>query len=247
MLWTLRLLLGALLISTCSSLYAETQAPKGATVKVEHGLAAKYPDDTGIENDPAVLLYEGFEKPFKSVDWMKPNGWFDLTLGPGQGAEIVTTDPAAGTQCLQYNLKSGKQGSGGMFQLIKPSEVVYFRYYRRFEKDWQWPEGYGPHDAMIFGGAWTAPTNTDLSIYLDFWMTGDTVVRIASAKQKLGYDGWHKYLADRYPRTKEQNPPGGNALPWNRSIPDKIVPVSDINTPQDILGDVNISLSGRLI
>lgn len=233
---------------------------KGTAVKprspVVTGIAAKYPDDRGLERDPAVLLYDGFERPFKTADWMKSGGWFDLTPAPGTGAEITDAVPAAaGKHSLQYNLKQGKQGSGGMFQLIKPSEVVYFRYYRKFADNWQWPVGYGPHDAMIFGGAWTAPTDTDLSIYLDFWMTGDTVVRIASAKQKLGYDGWHKYLRERYPRPQEQDPPGGNALPWNRSRPDKIVPgkwhcaevMVKLSTPGKDDGEIRLWVNGKLV
>ena len=50
---------------------------------------------------------------------------------------------------------------------------------------------------MIFGGAWDAPTNTDFSLYLDFWMSGETVVRVATAKQKLGYGGWGKYMREK--------------------------------------------------
>ena len=223
---------------------------------VQQGLAAKYPGDVGIEKDPAVLLYEGFEKPFVSVDWMKPGGWFDLTPKPGTGAEITDRVPAAdGKRCLQFNLKQGKQGSGGMFHLIPPSEVVYFRYYRRFADDWQWPDGYGPHDGMIFGGKWSAPTDTDLSIYLDFWMTGDTVMRIATAKQELGYDGWHDYLKKRYPRTPEQDPPGGNQFPWNRSRPDTIVPgkwhcvegMVKLSTPGKEDGEVRLWVNGKLV
>jgi hypothetical protein len=219
------------------------------------GIAAKYPGDVGIEKDPAVVLYEGFEQDLKLVPWMQPGGWFDIDIGPGKGAEYSTQSPAAGKRCLQYNLKTGKQGSGGMFHLIPPSDTIYFRYYRRFADNWQWPDGYGPHDAMIFGGAWTAPTDTDLSIYADFWMTGDTVVRIATAKQKLGYDGWHQYLKQRYPRTPAQDPPGGNAFPWNRSRPDKIVPgkwhcvevMVKLATPGKDDGEVRLWVNGKLV
>lgn len=219
------------------------------------GIAARYPGDVGIERDPAVLLYEGFERDLSLVRWMEPGGWFDIEVGPGRGAEITEATAAAGKRSLQFNLKRGKQGSGAMFHLIEPSELIYFRYYRRFEESWQWPEGYGPHDAMIFGGAFQAPTNTDLSIYADFWMSGDTVVRIASAGQKLGYGGWHDYLRQRYPRAKEQDPPGGSQLPWNRSIPDKIVPgqwhcvevMVKLSTPGKDDGEIRLWVNGKLV
>ena len=219
------------------------------------GIAAKYPGDVGIEGDPAVLLYEGFEETLEQVEWMQPGGWFDIELGPGKGVEISDTHPAAGGRCLQFNLKQGKQGSGGMFHLMRPGDTVYLRYYRRFEANWQWPDGYGPHDAMIFGGAFHAPTDTDLSIYADFWQTGDTVARIASARQKLGYDGWHKYLQDRYPRTREQDPPGGNQFPWNRAAPDKTVPghwhcvevMAKLSTPGEDDGEIRLWVNGKLV
>ena len=227
----------------------------GASPAPGVGIAAKYPGDSGIERDPAVLLYEGFEQPLRQVEWRQPGGWFDLALGPGKGAEITDTLPAGGKQCLQFSLKQGKQGSGGMFHLIAPSEIIYLRYYRRFAEDWQWPVGYGPHDAMLFGGTFQAPTDTDLSIYADFWMTGDTVLRIATARQRLGYEGWHQYLRDRCPRAKAQDPPGGNQFPWNRSVPDKIVPgrwhcveaMVKLSTPGKDDGEVRLWVNGKLV
>ena len=42
---------------------------------------------------------------------------------------------------------------------------------------WDWPKGYGPHDTLFFAGSYGSPTDTDLSIYLDFWKSGDTFVR----------------------------------------------------------------------
>jgi len=48
---------------------AETVAPVLAPLpEGDHGIAAKYPDDMGIERDPAVVLHDGFEDCAKSSD-----------------------------------------------------------------------------------------------------------------------------------------------------------------------------------
>src|SRR6266508_2446807 len=117
------------------------------------GLAALYPGDEGMERDPRVLFMDDFEGTPRIAGWMKPGGWFDgVKFGPGLGMEITDRVPSAGgKRCLQYNLKSGKKSSGGMFRLFKPRECVYLRYYRMFEKTWDWPKGYGPHDSGLYG------------------------------------------------------------------------------------------------
>jgi hypothetical protein len=219
---------------------------------VEEGLAAKHPGDVGLQDDPAVLLFEDFEQEPKRAAWMKPGGWFDQEFKPGSGCEITDQVPAAaGKRCLQFNLKKGKTGSGGMFHLIKPVDTLYFRYYRMFEKDWEWPKGYGPHDGMIFGGTWDAPTKTDLSIYVDFWQTADTVARIATAKQKIGYDGWNDWLKKK----GRLAPVGGNGFAWNKSKPDKIEPgkwhcvevMVKLSAPGQEDGAVKLWVNGKLV
>jgi hypothetical protein len=38
------------------------------------GIASRYPNDVGIENDPAVLLFDGFEKYSTATQVKKVNG-----------------------------------------------------------------------------------------------------------------------------------------------------------------------------
>lgn len=224
----------------------------GPPPRVEEGLAAKYPGDVGLQDDPVVLLFEDFEGEPRKAPWMKPGGWFDQEFKPGSGCTITDQVPAAGGKhCLQFNLKKGKQGSGGMFHLIKPVDTLYLRYYRMFEKGWEWPKGYGPHDGMVFGGAFDAPTSTDLSIYVDFWQSADTVARIATAKQKIGYDGWNDWLKKRH----RLAPVGGSGLGWNRSMPDPIEPgkwhcvevMVKLSTPGKEDGAVKLWVNGKLV
>jgi hypothetical protein len=191
---------------------------------IETGIASRYPADRGIENDPAVLLVEDFEDDPVVVEWMEDGGWFGLKYGPGLGSELVQTVPAAGERCLQYNLETGKRTSGGgMFHKIPPSNVLYYRYYRRFEKDWVWPDGYGPHDAMMFGGEFQSPTHTELNVYCDFWKGGETIMRIRTRLYPELEDVHKAWLEDTWKAFGKPRA-GGGAIAWNVSEPDQIVP-----------------------
>lgn len=216
------------------------------------GLAAKYPGDIGLKNDPAVLLVEDFENDPKTVSWMKPNGWFaGVQFAPGAGMEITDKVAAAGQRCLQYNLKKGKQSSGGMFHQTKPSGTLYYRYYRMFEKDWEWPNGYGPHDVGIYGwvGDFPGPSECDLCFLADFWMTGDTIVRINTPRQKVDPNRWMKENGFVPP------PPGGHGLTFNKSKPDKIEPMKwhcveimiQLSAPGQRDGVMKLWVNGKLV
>lgn len=187
---------------------------------LQQGLAEKYPGDVGLGKDPAVLLFEDFEDDPKTVPWMKEGGWFEITIGPGREVEVTDKTAAAGKRSLQFNLASGKKNSGRLFHLIEPDRKIHLRYYRKFVKDWKWPQGYGPHDTMVFAGDYLSPYDNDLAVMVDFWQSADTIARITTAKQKLGFNGWEFWLGDR----KRKSPLGASGIAWNVAKPDKIVP-----------------------
>lgn len=130
-----------------------------------------------------VLLKEDFEEPLTIVPWMKEGGWFGSKLGDGK--EITAETAASGSRCLKITTPKGTKGPLGFFHKVKPTEVIYVRYYRMFEKDWQWwAEGYGPHDTEIYGGEFRNPTTKDIGIYTDFRRTGDVIARVAAPLQR---------------------------------------------------------------
>lgn len=226
--------------------YAQDRPPQG-----DEGIAAKYPGDVGMEKDPAVLLLEDFEDEPTAVNWMQEGGWFGgAGFGPGTGAQLTEENPAAGRRCLQYVLKTGTKGVSGMFHRIKPQDTVFIRTYRRFEENWEWPKGYGPHDVGVHGylGEFSSPTGSDLHVLLDFWMTGDTILRIGTPKQTM--TRWNDFIKENYGPT----PVGGNGFPWNVTAPDKIVPgqwhccefMVKLSTPGERDGAVRLWVNGKL-
>jgi len=66
---------------------------------------------------------------------------------------------------------------------------------------------------MLFAGSYTSPTNTDLSVMVDFDKNADTMIRIKTAKQKVGgyWGSFLRKLCGTYAKT-----------PYNISPPEKV-------------------------
>jgi PKD repeat protein len=189
-----------------------------------------------------ILLREGFERPPKLVGWTEEGGWFGGKIGPGEGMHVTDKVPAAaGRRCLQFDLKKGEKGSGGVFHRIKPCKRLHIRYYRMFEKDWEWPQGYGPHDVGIYAFQGPSlehgPTSADLYALVDFTQDADTILRFG------GSGNTKKIIREaRCPR-------------WNVSTPDKIEPMKwhcvevmlKAAAPDEDDGVVKLWVNGKLV
>ena len=199
------------------------------------------------ELSPArVLVEEDFEDGLLAA-----RGWTDIAKwGVDRSLSIVgmpEVKPISGRKCLKIRYAEGD--TGGWMHIRFPKEVreVYCRYYRLFPADWEWPKGYGPHDSIVFAGSYGTPTDTDLSVYLDFWKTGETFVRGATARQKWGYGGYSQVLRKH----------GGvaNRLPYNVSRADLVKPdqwhcveyCSKLSEPGQVNGQLRLWVNGRLV
>lgn len=196
-----------------------------------------------------ILLKEDFEEPLTIVPWMQKGGWFGSKLG--EGKSITDETAASGSKCLKITTEKGTKGPLGFFHKVRPTEVMYVRYYRMFEKNWEWWEqGYGPHDTEIYGGEFRNPTTKDIGIYTDFWRTGDTIARAGTPLQKGTPKLSRDWLREHY---KQLSP--GNGLPWNVAPPEKIVPgqwfwvetMAQMSTPGKEDGVVKLWVNGTLV
>jgi hypothetical protein len=107
------------------------------------GLAARYPNDRGLEKDPAVYLYSDFEKDDWGRAWS--SGADAKTLVP------VSEDPERRLELLQGRAlrveipKGTNNGMNVLYKFAKQTgsepEEVYLRYYLRFSGDWQTIQG----------------------------------------------------------------------------------------------------------
>ena len=141
-----------------------------------------------------ILLQEDFEDanfPARGYDDIKdktPSR--DVLLSIAGPPEV---QPRTGQHCLKISYPLGSTG-GWLHTNFKNVPEFYCRYYRLFPEGWEWPQGYGPHDTTTFAGSHGAPTDTDLTIYLDFWKSAETYVRVATSRQKWGYGGYGEVL-----------------------------------------------------
>lgn len=137
---------------------AEREAPEG--------LAAKYPQDSGLAQDPDVLFMEDFE----SGDMKK----WDEKRGP---VTMTRDRPNRGRWCVQMPMERGKNHGADAIKWFMPgADTVYARFYVRFSPDYQ----YNHHFVWLgatqrtnkwsaFGKAGLKPNGTYYSTGMEPW------------------------------------------------------------------------------
>ena len=99
------------------------------------GIAAKYPGDKGIENDPDVIFADDFESYAQATDLTKKwDNYFQ------QSDTKIVTDPAnvkAGKQALEFTEPQGTTEVSNAVQKILTTELdqLYLRFYSKFDKN----------------------------------------------------------------------------------------------------------------
>ena len=101
------------------------------------GLAAKYPKDHGIQDDPNVIFATGFESPDWKEEWSRASGVLSTIDSDPQRK----FEPLDGKAC-QALLAEGKLTAMNMTydfqkQIGSEPEEIFFRYYLRFGDDWK--------------------------------------------------------------------------------------------------------------
>ncbi len=163
-----------LVVGLCCAILAvggfaqEGSAPRAPDSPEGLGLAARYPGDVGIEQHDAVVLAEGFED-----DRLPERGFYDLKDW-GKNLKITEEEHADGTHSLEVFYPKGSTGPWLRAPRLKGYETLYVRYYRNWEKDWDWggPGDGNGHDGMIYLEPPGGPEHTyqeahKLRIYLE--------------------------------------------------------------------------------
>jgi len=96
----------------------------------ERGIAAKYPGDAGIERDPAVLLRDDFESGNLRAKWDVV--FHEATLRLSEEPENVN----GGRKALELTFpqRSDAVGNGVMKRLKDEREILFLRFYTKYEK-----------------------------------------------------------------------------------------------------------------
>jgi len=130
---------------TVSPASAVEPLPEGNT-----GLAAKYPGDKGLERDPAVIHYDGFEDYEAPADVNKKYEFVMHTENMRLTEE--PTNVNHGKKAMEFTLPKQEEGNAAaLYRIIKEErDVLFLRYYAKFEK------GYDQHGSSHNSGVISA-------------------------------------------------------------------------------------------
>jgi hypothetical protein len=116
---------------TCATTAARSEDAQSlqALPEGDHGIAAKYPGDHGIDSDPAVIFHDDFEGNDVLTKWDNCYQKVDLR---------IVKDPSnvhGGKMALQFTVpKQQNELSNAVVKNFGGQDVVFFRYYSKFEK-----------------------------------------------------------------------------------------------------------------
>ncbi|HOA63152.1 MAG: hypothetical protein KA191_17560 [Verrucomicrobia bacterium] len=96
------------------------------------GLSAAYPDDAGIQNDPAVVFVENFE----GTDFRQ---WNNAEPPRAPAVQLVSEKDQVygGRQAVQFTVPAGRGVGAGLVKWFKPGyDQLHARWYCRFAEDY---------------------------------------------------------------------------------------------------------------
>lgn len=114
------------------------------------GIAARYPGDAGIENDPAVVFVEKFEETVTANVFSR---WTDILNGPAMSLAADVPAGSPGLRSLNIPWVGGGVNNGGhLYKTLSPGidDTLYVRYYVKYPTSGQfshngiWVGGYNP-------------------------------------------------------------------------------------------------------
>ncbi len=168
------------IVASVFALYRNSEdslAQGAAGVPDPPGLAAQYPGDVGIENDPAVVLVEQFEDASTSSVFSR---WTDIREGGWMSLSNDVPPGSAGSQSLTIPAVGGLNTGGHLYKRLTQgiNDTLYVRYYIKYPSNGQyshngiWIGGYNPPSSWPNPQAGTRPQGNDrFSASAEQWNT----------------------------------------------------------------------------
>ncbi len=108
------------------------------------GLSAKYPGDVGIDKDPDVVWYEGFEQA--DVDAVLAR--YDDGKKTGLALDSDVPPKSSGKQSMKMTASGAGPNAADFFKKLEPGyDELFVRYYAKYESGVQWH-----HTGVWIGG-----------------------------------------------------------------------------------------------
>jgi len=105
---------------------AEARLPSGP------GLASRYPGDSGLDQDSAVILFEDFSRDDYQTRWAEVRDPEGAVL---QRVPLPLEGLPEDNAALQVTATLSQNTGGGLTQWFPSNDVVYIRFYVRFDKN----------------------------------------------------------------------------------------------------------------
>lgn len=105
-----------------ANLAGQSKLPSGP------GLAAAYPQDSGIKSDADVIFGDDFETGALGETWD------EIGNKEGKVLSFAPTREGLGKRCLQVEAHLGTDTGGGLTKWFEPADTVFVRFYTRFDK-----------------------------------------------------------------------------------------------------------------
>ena len=124
-------------------------APLPRLPEGDAGIAAKYPGDSGIESDPAVLFHDSFEEDAQPADLHKM--WSAVSHEMYMRIADEPANVNHGTRALEVAMPLQRDGLSIELrrQLENEQDVVFLRFYSKFEKGYDHPRGSSHNGGVI--------------------------------------------------------------------------------------------------
>jgi Bacterial Ig-like domain (group 2) len=126
-----------ILLISCGALAVAAQisvpsAPRNLRIGLGgSGIAARYPGDAGIENDPDVLFAENFEEPTTTALFGR---WTDIRNGARMLFSSDVPSGSSGSKSLSIEWVGGASNGGHLYRPLSSGvdDTVYLRYYIKY-------------------------------------------------------------------------------------------------------------------
>lgn len=128
----------------------EPPSPAPPTSSAATGIAARYPGDAGIQNDPAVIFVEMFDDSLSATF----SRWDNVKNGPSMYRSSDVPPGSSGGGSLTIPSVGGGVNDGGhLYRLLSPAvtDTVYVRYYIKYPSN-----SVFHHSGIWIGGAYPA-------------------------------------------------------------------------------------------
>jgi hypothetical protein len=200
------------------------------------GIASRYPNDRGIQNDPRVVLFDGFESYSIPSDAQKSRGGLWDVVGGVRHARISTQYKIAGSKSYEFDMPiTTHEVSPALMTHISPEERQLFcRVYFRYDSNFNLPLE-SSHKGIRMSGQYPGPcggTPRNGSGWFLFLLQNDAAGKYLPGEVTPGFGQIYAYWP------LQQDPDGCGDLWWptGQGFPDypDFVSRHNFNVPRGV-------------